>query len=333
VLRAALAGGLVLACASCVQRPTRPTASPPSDGSAGTGGARADAGGAAGGGGAASNAAGSIGQDARLDVTAATDAATGDGAVVSARGCKRGDGYGHHSLADLQALSPGMVWWYNWSPRPEVTGYEALGIEFVPMVWGGQFDVNQVVGQIPDGARYLLGFNEPNFRNQANLTPQQAAALWPSVQEIARRKNLKIVSPAVNYCGGACNETDPFVWLDQFFAACSGCQIDHVAAHLYSCYASGLATYLNTLKKYGRPIWLTEFACASDATPSVATQQALMTGAVPLMENDPAIFRYAWFSGRTTAAVGANLLAPASGQLTSLGRQYVTMPASPNCTP
>jgi Glycosyl hydrolase catalytic core len=98
--------------------------------------------------------------------------------------CKRGLAYGEASPA---ALIPGIGWWYNWSPTPEHTvqsSYVALGLEFVPIQWGGSVDAATLASQIPEGAKYLLGFNEPNFVQQSNLTPQQAAALWPQPREL-----------------------------------------------------------------------------------------------------------------------------------------------------
>jgi hypothetical protein len=96
--------------------------------------------------------------------------------------CKRGLAYGEASPADQAALVPGIGWWYNWSPTPESpvqSSYGGLGLEFVPMQWGGTVDAATLASEIPEGAKYLLGFNEPNFVQQSNLTPQQAAALWP----------------------------------------------------------------------------------------------------------------------------------------------------------
>ena len=61
-----------------------------------------------------------------------------------------------------------MRWWYNWGLSR--TGGNT-GIEFVPMVWGS----STVNGTIPSGSKYLLGFNEPNFKAQSNLTPLAAA--------------------------------------------------------------------------------------------------------------------------------------------------------------
>jgi hypothetical protein len=36
--------------------------------------------------------------------------------------------------------------------------------------------------RIDGEAQYLLGFNEPDNSGQANMTPQQAAGLWPSLE-------------------------------------------------------------------------------------------------------------------------------------------------------
>jgi hypothetical protein len=265
----------------------------------------------------------------------ATSSGGSAGASGPTRSCKRGVAYGYHSVADLTALSRGIGWWYNWATRPDTdvrSSYASIGVEFVPMVWGGNFDVDTVVGQIPGGAKYLLGFNEPNYGSQANLTVSQAVALWPSLEQIAQRKNLKLVSPAVNFCGGDCNQTDPIVYLDQFFAACTNCQIDYVAAHWYACTGDALKWYLSQLEKYNRPIWITEFACGDDADRSLAVQKAYMQQAVQILEANPRVFRYAWFSGRTTAIPNVNLLGD-SGQLTELGQLYVSLPFSKSACP
>lgn len=241
------------------------------------------------------------------------------------QGCKRGVAYGYHSQADMQALEPGVSWWYNWSTAPEasVAGvYKNLGVEFVPMIWGNNFSGAQ---SIPSGARFLLGFNEPNFYSQANLTAQQAAQLWPQLEQIAAARGLALVSPAVNFCGGGCNQTDPFQYLRDFFAACPSCKVDYVAAHWYACDKPALTWYLGELKKFNKPIWLTEFACLDSSNTSPAVQQAYMQDALQVLENDPAVFRYSWFAGRFDPNPNVNLLA-GSGQLTQIGQVYVNYP-------
>jgi hypothetical protein len=258
-----------------------------------------------------------------------SDGGSPDGGDIPA--CKRGIAYGYHSIADLTSLSAGIGWWYNWATKPDdgVGGaYPGIGVDFVPMVWGGTFDVATVEEQIPNDARYLLAFNEPNFGSQANLTPAQAAALWPKIEAIAKAKNLKIASPAVNYCGGSCNVTDPFEYLDQFFTACPSCQVDYVAVHWYACSKDALTWYLGQFEsKYQKPLWLTEFSCLDAADTSAAVQQKYMKDALEVLEADPMVFRYAWFTGRSPTLHGVELLA-GDGQLTPLGEQYVSAPGA-----
>src|SRR5258708_127383 len=153
------------------------------------------------------------------------------------------------SPRDFRAFQVSVSWGYNWWPAPAAG---AVGVsstmEFAPMVWGGSFDVTQLAATIPAGAKYLLGFNEPNFGSQSNLTPEAAAALWPRLQQLAALRGLKLVSPALNYCGGLCNETDPFGLLDKSLAACSGCQVGYIALHWYACSKDALVGYLGKYK-------------------------------------------------------------------------------------
>ena len=148
-----------------------------------------------------------------------------------------------------------------------------------------------------------------------------AAALWPKVQSFAQSKGLKIVSPAVNYCGGSCNETDPYVWLSDFFAACQGCEVDYVAVHWYSCTLGALTGYVQKFEtEFNKQIWLTEFSC--DSSHSVADNKAYMQAAVPYLEANPHVFRYAWFNA---SPIPNAALTSADGGLTDLGTTYVSL--------
>ena len=97
---------------------------------------------------------------------------------------KRGIAYGNNSSTDLSLLSTGISWWYNWSEAPEssvLNSYTGLGVDFVPMAWNGNFNQQKLRDFLlahPD-VKYILGFNEPNFTSQANMTPSEAAASWP----------------------------------------------------------------------------------------------------------------------------------------------------------
>ncbi len=256
--------------------------------------------------------------------------ATAGAAGMPATECsnKRGVAYAFDVSSanqDMSVMKSGVSWFYGWANAPSANAapvYAAMDMEFVPMVWGGGFNVANVVKAIPAGAKYLLGFNEPNFGTEANLTAQAAAALWPQIEAIASQKQLQIVSPAVNYCAGNCNQTDPFQWLDDFFAACPNCQVDYIGAHWYACTINALEDYITQMEKYNKPIWLTEFACADGGpyTPDQVKTYALQ--ATNWLEHEPSVFRYSWFSGRTDGIPNVNLLAGA-GVLTDLGTAYV----------
>jgi hypothetical protein len=205
------------------------------------------------------------------------------------------------------------------------------------MIWGS----GTLGGPIQTGARFLLGFNEPNFKSQSNLTPAQAAADWPQVESLARAAGIPIVSPAVNYCGSSSNAsncsdpavTDPYTYLKDFFSACSGCQVDYVAVHWYNCDLPSLRAYIegNTdaggglqgFVQFGKPIWVTEFSC--DGSHTVAQQQAYMQAAVPYLESNAHVYRYSWFSA---SPIPSALLVGADGGLTDLGMTYVSLPES-----
>ena len=258
--------------------------------------------------------------------------ASGDGGGSGGAACKRGLAYSASSLADLQALSPGVSWFYNWAlaPDPGVAAtYDQAGFAYMPMIWGSA-SVGGADAALTASEQYLLTFNEPDFFAQSNLTPQQAAALWPQIEQIASAHGLAIVSPALNYCGGGCNETSPFDWFDAFFAACTGCKVDALAVHWYACTKDALTGYITQMKQYGLPIWLTEFSCLDGSDTSLPTEQAYMTDALAYLESEPAVVRYSWFTGRFPQTPTIDLLG-SDGELTALGEQYVSAPAS--CRP
>jgi hypothetical protein len=273
------------------------------------------------------------GGDANAVEPAAVDAGTVDGGNTPCkRGIAIGGDAGPPSALAPAAHTPGVWWWYNWGSKN--TGGDPR-VEYVPMLWGS----GSLNDTIPAAAQYLLGFNEPNFKPpQSNLRAQQAAADWPMVEMKAAAKSIPIVSPGVNFCGSAsdssrCSDpavTDPYTYLRDFFAACSGCKVDYIGVHAYYCDVPSLRAYLegNTATggsqgflQFGKPLWLTEFACP--LANSVAEQKAYMQAAVPYLENNSNVMRYAWFSAKPIP--NAELI-NSDGSLTDLGATYVALP-------
>jgi hypothetical protein len=250
---------------------------------------------------------------------------------------KRGVAYGHHSAADLNTASAVISWWYNWSSQPDYdiqTNYADYNVDFVPQAWNaaGISGINSWVSQ-DNKVKYILGFNEPNFIQQANMTPLQAAAAWPQLQAIADQYGLKLVSPAVNYCGNCVSEngtvyTNPFKWLDDFFAACPTCRVDYIALHWYGG-GNSMSGYINDARKYGKPIWVTEFADWENTGVTAEIQKNYLAGTTNFLERDPDVFRYSWFIGRSSggAATYPYLdLYGLYGKMTALGQIYLDIP-------
>jgi len=255
---------------------------------------------------------------------------------------KRGVAYGYHSANDMKSFSPDISWWYNWYSQPDVavrTTYQKYNVDFTPMAWnasgisgvGGWADKDTTI-------KYVLGFNEPNFKEQANMTPTQAAKAWPALQKIAAKHDLKIVGPAVNYCSkeGSVYEngiyyTNPFKYLDDFFALCDTCRIDYIGLHWYGA-GNSIMSYINDARKYKKPIWVTEFASWDYSSPvqNVAEQIKYLAGTTNFLERDPDVYRYSWFIGRRQTGQTTSPyidLYGADGMLTELGKMYMDIPA------
>ncbi len=220
--------------------------------------------------------------------------------------------------ADLALFLPSTTWTYSWGPSPPNTSCalvnnSTLHFHFEPMIWG-----KRSVSETPftTSATHILGFNEPNGAKQSNLTPDEAASLWPNVTSLAKAAGLKLVAPVPA-------GTD-VAWLHSFFSACQ-CEddIDVIAAHPYVCEAGSLKDFLNTWAQFSKPIWITEFNCGDDEKNATAAEHlAYMKEALPILEGDSRVERYSWMSVRDDKIPGASLIQ--GDALTPLGRFYVS---------
>ena len=251
---------------------------------------------------------------------------------------KRGVAYNFATLADLQAVSLGVSWWYNWGAHPDnalpANAAAQAAADYVPMLWNASYDAASVTAYVKaNNIKYLLVLNEPNLVDQANMTPAQAAAAWPGYEAVAAATGAKIVGPAITW-GTMAGYADPVVWMDAFIVAYKAAngnrnpQIDYLAFHWYD---YGLAAQLDRLTKYGKPFWVTEMANwhngdGTAAIDTLAKQEAQMTDMVKTCEDRADVFRYAWFTGRWPSDAHFTSLLGANGVLTPLGSLYMTLP-------
>ena len=263
-------------------------------------------------------------------------------------------GFGENTLKyveDLNALKLGNSWYYNWGNAPEASVADYVGsengIEYVPQAWNANYDINKLRAYYAahPNDRYLLGFNEPNFPDQAAMLPTEAAEKWHDVEQLAKELNLKLVGPAMNYAGKPLKDGktwNPFDWMDAFIAAYKekyGTEphYDYTAIHAYMPSGDATMSFVNQFaEKYGKKVWLTEF-CEWDEsgnnTTTATSQMETMIDKVQQLEKSDNVYRYAWFKARYANKYPfcGLLYLPtkkiAKGTLTDLGFAYVHMSA------
>lgn len=94
---------------------------------------------------------------------------------------------------DIDKLN--VSWYYNWTPVPNCP--PDPDIEFIPMIWSEKylFDENYKKYLLPlIGSDYpaLLGYNEPNWDGQAEMSVETALKYWPMLE----KTGLRLGSPA-----------------------------------------------------------------------------------------------------------------------------------------
>ena len=224
-----------------------------------------------------------------------------------------------HKTSELKAH-----WMYSWGRelRDEIPD----NVEYVPMFWGKgsvtQENLDKVKQLIDAGkVKYVLGFNEPDGADQANMTVDEAIALWPQLETLG----VPLGSPAT------VNPNND--WMKAFMAKAKelNLRIDFVTVHSYG--GPNVLNFINKMKEtynaYERPIWITEFAVADwNATSpanNVHSQQAViqfMSELLPALDDIEYIHRYAWFDGGDRAPLASSALYDTDGNMTALGQVY-----------
>lgn len=186
-------------------------------------------------------------------------------------------------------------WKYNWNLDQNST----RDLEYVPIRqtrwWPGLGENWQT-----RGASHLLGYNEPDKSDQANIAVGDAIWSWPDLLA----PGLRVGAPAVSD-GGRDGWLYPF--LDQADAA--GLRVDFVPVHYYWCRnpsdAAGAASQMYdflkaTYDRVKRPLWITEWNNGANWTgcgdPSFAQQQAAVAAMIEMLDNTPFVERYALYN-------------------------------------
>ena len=216
-------------------------------------------------------------------------------------------------------------WYHAWTSSPPAY----LGrtqARFTPMMWGAGSVTPESLAAASQQGRWLMGFNEPDMGGQADMSVEEALALWPRLEETGQR----LVSPAVAW-GGA----DEGGWLDRFMQGAQerGLRVDAVAVHWYGgdwrprAARDQLIAYLDAVRqRYGKPVWLTEFALmrfdGGQTVPAPRIQARFLTLAAGAMSRRPWLRRWAWFGLPAPDRGRSSGLFRPDGSPTAAGRAF-----------
>jgi len=237
--------------------------------------------------------------------------------------------------ADVNKLkAAGAGWTYAWRYRNIPA--RSPGFDVVPMIRTKSSilsDTVEVLSAAQDRGdfKYLLGFNEPDNPNQANLTPTQAADLWPKLQQTG----LILGSPAPAVATNG--------WLKSFMAIAKkrGYRVDFIALHYYAnitdtgAVARIKADVQAIRTSYGRPVWVTELGIIDRRTSNVGSDSTNWALAVKRMQSITSMLdtlsyvqRFAWVTDEVASTqkhLRWSALYNATGTLTPLGKAYAAL--------
>ena len=214
-------------------------------------------------------------------------------------------------------------WFYSWNSTPPEN--IPAGVEFVPMVWGGKpgATFTKLGEQLRmAGYQQLLGLNEPDQKNQSNVSVEDALALWPQFMATG----LRLGSPA-------CVHPDR-EWMKAFMKGVAErhLRVDFVTVHSYGgLNADALMAQLAAVYQlFNRPLWITEFAVGDWQAKTRAENRyrpeqivKFMEQLLPRLDRCEFVERYAWFSAKPdNPALGPCALFNEDGSLTPVGQAY-----------
>lgn len=231
------------------------------------------------------------------------------------RRSKRGIGWpwdkpaSHFKLYQPYSSSGKISWVFNWELWAPASLPEEL--EWIPCVRtaGNAKDADAFLSDIISNrglaVSALIGFNEPEIPEQANLSVETAVDLWRRIVLPSKRKfNLRLGSPGMS---SDVSRSKP--WLSSFLAQLNGEDgIDFLVVHWYGPRFADMREFLEDMHRtYGLPMWVNEFACSSmgDGEATQDEVEAFIREALPWLDECEWIERYAYFGNAQGRDVGS----------------------------
>ncbi|WP_141217598.1 glycosyl hydrolase [Siphonobacter sp. BAB-5385] len=199
------------------------------------------------------------------------------------------------------------TWYYDWN----IGGAPAANYDYTIIRQNAGWPSWEAIRSKPM-ANHLLGFNEPDRPDQANMTVEEAIRQWPEMMKSGHR----IGSPAPASPGNS--------WITNFMSKCNelNYRVDFVAIH---CYWGGQTPqqWYSQLKsiydRVKRPLWITEWnnganwtteAWPDDQNAQFQKQYNDMIGILNVLDTTSFVERYAiydWVQNKRAMVLGDTL--------------------------
>lgn len=233
-------------------------------------------------------------------------------------GSKRGLAYNEAGLCKSFGSKFGFA--YNWGQKES----NDVGAPFVPMMHRptestAQAWLENVKAAVGKGGKAVMGFNEPDHAEQANLTPEAACSAWKEYMNpiASSYPDVTIIGPSVT------NGPPPMGldWLSRFHTACPDAIVHATNIHFYDIYEKATidrfkAQVEKAAQLYGKPVWITEFGL----NPGSASQEqaaSFLKEAMAYLDASDKVQGYSWFM----VGSGENQLNSGTG-LSAVGQVY-----------
>ncbi|MBU6308166.1 MAG: autotransporter-associated beta strand repeat-containing protein [Planctomycetes bacterium] len=225
---------------------------------------------------------------------------------------KRGFGDVGANYANLQAVGAG--WYYTWGTGTAQPG--SFGAKHYPMFWNSPSDATINTVKNRAGVEWVLGFNEPERTDQANMSVTTALDAWSRICNAFAGTSVKLASPAVS------DNTAGRTWISDFMTQLEdrrtnaanpkynpNLRVDAIAFHWYG-YSNpnnpteaanwfiGSVDYYRTT--YGKSVMPTEFAIhdwggAYTDQQIIDANKLFLDNVLPRLESRSYVPGYAWY--------------------------------------
>lgn len=275
-----------------------------------------------------SDAAPSASQPAPAASSAAPSTGGGGSGGPKAGTIPNGIKAGTSSGNGLSQFAPHIGWWYDWNPVQ--SSNDAPNAVYVPMLWGSgglggdQDDSNRLAQfkTISDSPKYIMGFEEPdcNTPGSAAMSIETTIGLWNELIAPHAQSGSLLISPSM------CHQIAE-TYMQPFTAGIST-PYDITNVHINKNSMDGVRAALDHYAQYGKPMWITEFACVDDSTGFVPCEDVgqitqFIGEIVDLLQNDDRVHGYSFSNG---LGLGSNwrLTQDDGTTLTPAGQAYLS---------